>query len=403
MHETSSVIPRNLYLNRIQPYIGKNLIKTLVGQRRVGKSYILRSIAETEKKKHPDSNVIQINLEDFAFSHVTNAQSLYEEVRKKIKEGKQNLIFIDEIQEVEDFDKVVRSLVLDDRNDIYISGSNSRMLSTDISSSLSGRNIEIRVHPLSYEEFLIFHNMEDVDSSLDCYMRYGGMPYLRNLNSQENWMEYLSGLTDAIVYRDIIHRHSIRNPDFLQRLMSYLSDNIGQLFSSKKIADYLKSQRINTTVGVVQNYISYLEEACIVNRVKRWDIEGKRFFEIGEKIFYEDIGIRNSIVGLRPNDLSGIMENLVYNHLTVSGYKVKVGRFTNGKEIDFIAEKNGETLYFQVAGSLIEETTIEREFGNLLAVKDNYRKYVVTYRESAPVSYKGIESMSLREFLSWEV
>ena len=399
MEKTYNIIPRPLYLNKIEPFIGKNLIKTLVGQRRVGKSYILKSIAEIGKTRNPDSNIININLEDFAFSHIKNSTDLYEEVKKKIIEGKQNLIFIDEIQEVLDFDKVVRSLILDDRNDVYISGSNSKMLSTDISSSLSGRNIEIRVHPLSYEEFLHFHKMQDSDDSLNDYIRYGGMPYLINLNNKETWMEYLNGLTDAIVYRDIIHRHSIRNTDFLQRLLSFLSDNIGQLFSSKKIVDYLKSQRLNTTVGAVQNYISYIEEACIVNKVKRWDIEGKRFFEIGEKIFFEDPGIRNSIVGLRPNDLPGLMENLVYNHLKLSGYNVKVGRFTDGREIDFIAEKNGEIQYFQVATSLIEEKTIEREFGNLLDIPDNYGKYVITYRDSAPVSYKGIKSLNLREFL----
>lgn len=397
------IIPRPLYLDRIIPFIDKNLIKTLVGQRRVGKSFILKSIAQTIISRKPEANIISVNLEDFAFNHVKDATSLFEEISGKIKEGQKNYIFIDEIQEVEEFEKVVRSLILDENNDVYITGSNSKLLSSEISSLLSGRSMEFKVHPLSYNEFLNFHKMEDSEENLNNYIHFGGMPFLINLPQQNTWQEYLTGLTDAILFRDIINRHSLRNTDFLQRLLTYIADNIGQIFSAKRISDYLKSQKLTMGVASIQNFISYISEACVVNRVRRWDIEGKRFFEIGEKIFYEDIGIRNSIVGLRPGDLGGIMENLVYNHLSIMGYKVKVGSLTGGKEIDFIAEKDGEIKYFQVATTLMEEKTIEREYGNLLAINDNYEKVVITFKDVPPVSYKGIKTVSLHDFLITEI
>lgn len=393
------IIERPLYLNKILPFVETNLIKTLVGQRRVGKSYILKSIAQTIIARNPGANIININLEDFAFAHVKDASTLYSEITKRIAEGKKNYIFIDEIQEVEEFEKALRSLILDERNDVYITGSNSKMLSSEISSVLSGRNIEFRIHPLSYSEFLIFHKKEDSVHTLNNYIRYGGMPFLKNLPQETTWEEYLSGITDAIVFRDIIKRHSIRNSDFLQRLLSFIADNIGKIFSAKRIADYLKSQNLNTSVSAIQNYTSYIEEACVANRVRRWNIEGKKFFEIGEKIFYEDLGIRNSIVGLKPGDIGGIMENLVYNHLTSFGYKVTIGSLPKGKEIDFIAEKNGEIKYFQVATSILEEKTIEREYGNLLGIHDNYEKTVITFQAPPAFSYKGIRTIALNEFL----
>lgn len=399
--ETTINIPRNLYLERIKPFIGKGLIKVLTGQRRVGKSYILKSVQNIIADTDSNANFIYINLEDFAFSHVTDAAGLHHEVASRLSKSKKNYIFIDEIQEIEGFEKVIRSLSLDPANDIYVTGSNSAMLSSEIISRLAGRSIEIRVHPLSYSEFLDFHSFEDSERSLDWYLRYGGMPYLRNLPEQSTWNEYLSGLTDAMIYRDIVARYSVRNNDFLRRLVSFLADNTGQLFTAKKIADYLKSQRITGTVTSVQAYVGYLCDAFIVNKVMRWDIVGKKFFEIGEKYFFEDLGIRNSIVGYRPGDTSGLMENAVFNQLRISGYEVKVGTLSSGKEIDFIAEKGGERKYVQVALNIDSDVTAERELGNLLEVSDNYEKILVTLRDSAPNSFRGIKMMSLREFLTY--
>lgn len=399
MEEIFNIIVRPLYMDRIRPYIGKNIVKILTGQRRVGKSYILKTIAEEIRRMNPDANIISINLENFAFAHITDAASLHTEISSRIIENKKNFIFLDEIQEVDDFDRVVRSLLLNPDNDIYITGSNSKMLSSEMASRLAGRSVEIHVHPLTYREFLQFHSFMDSEESLDAYLRYGGLPYLRNLPAAKTWGEYLSGIADAVVFRDVVSRHSIRNTDFLRRLLLYLADNIGKIFTAKKIADYLKSQRITSSITGVQSYIGYIENAFIVNRARRWDIEGKRFFEIGEKIFFEDLGIRNAIIGYRPNDIGGLMENVVYNHLNSSGYKVTVGVLPQGNEIDFIAEKENEYKYIQVAVSVNNEATMQREFGNLEKIPDNYEKIVVTLRDSSPNTYKGMRQLTLRQFL----
>lgn len=399
MEEIFNIIVRPLYMDRIRPYIGKNIVKILTGQRRVGKSYNLKTIAEEIRRMNPDANIISINLENFAFAHITDAATLHTEISSRIIENKKNFIFLDEIQEVDDFDRVVRSLLLNPDNDIYITGSNSKMLSSEMASRLAGRSVEIHVHPLTYQEFLQFHSFMDSEESLDAYLRYGGLPYLRNLPAAKTWGEYLSGIADAVVFRDVVSRHSIRNTDFLRRLLLYLADNIGKIFTAKKIADYLKSQRITSSITGVQSYIGYIENAFIVNRVRRWDIEGKRFFEIGEKIFFEDLGIRNAIIGYRPNDIGGLMENVVYNHLNSSGYKVTVGVLPQGNEIDFIAEKENEYKYIQVAVSVNNEATMQREFGNLEKIPDNYEKIVVTLRDSSPNTYKGMRQLTLRQFL----
>ena len=274
------------------------------------------------------------------------------------------------------------------------------MLSSEIASRLAGRSIEIRVHPLSYNEFLEFHSFEASHESLMWYLQHGGMPYLRNLPDRYNWNEYVEGIVNAIVFRDVVARHSIRNSDFLQRLMLFLADNIGQIFSAKKISDYLKSQKTLLSVTGVQNYLLYISEAYIINQCRRWDLEGKRFFEIGEKYYYEDLGIRNALIGFRPDDLSGLIENAVYNHLSIYGYKVKTGQFMRGGEIDFIAEKDSEIKYIQVTTTVVEDHTREREFGNLEKLKDNYEKIVVTLNDTFPNSYKGIKVFTLLDFLT---
>lgn len=398
--ETILNIPRPIYQDRLLPYIDKQLIKVLTGQRRVGKSYVLASVREAIRKRNPKANIIHVDLEDFAFSHIHTAVELNEEICTKLSSENRNYIFIDEIQEVEDFDKVIRSLNLNPANDIYVTGSNSKMLSSEIGSRLAGRHIEINVHPLTYLEFLTFHKFEDSQDSLTLYLIYGGMPYLRNLPETGSWNEYLSGLTDALLYRDVVTRHSVRNVDFLQRLMLYMADNTGQIFTAKRISDYFKSQRITGTVTSVQNFIDYICEAIMINRVRRWDIEGKRCFEIGEKYYFEDMGIRNSIVGYRPGDMGKLLENAVYNQLIVQGYDVKVGVIKGGKEIDFIANQKGEKIYIQVALNIDDSITAQRELGNLEMIDDNYAKYLITLRDSTPNTHKGIRMLSLRDFLT---
>ncbi len=397
--KTSEIIPRQKYLARIRPYMGKGVIKVLTGQRRVGKSYLLESVEDELRTTDPEGNFITINLEDYSFAHITDASTLHGEIMGKLSGSRKNYIFIDEIQEIDGFDRVVRSLNLDPRNDIYVTGSNSAMLSSEIASRLAGRSVEIRVHPLSYTEFLTFHSMTDSDEAVNLYLQYGGLPFLRNLPSRDTWMEYLTGVTDALVYRDIVSRHSIRNNDFLQRLMLYMADNIGKLFTAKRITDYLKSQHISSSVNSVQTYVDYICEAYVVNKSRRWDIEGKRHFEIGEKYYFEDLGIRNAIIGYRPDDISGLLENIVYSKLVSDGYEVKTGVIPKGKEIDFVAEKGSEQHYFQVAVRITDPSVAEREFGNLASIPDNYQKTLVTLRDSAPNTKDGIRMVSLREFL----
>lgn len=397
--ETIANIPRPLYLDRILPYIDKGVIKVLTGQRRVGKSYILKSVEDHIRSSHPDANFITLNLEDFAVSHITDARALNEEICARLSPTTNNYIFIDEIQEVEGFDKVIRSLALNPRNDIYVTGSNSAMLSSEIASRLAGRSIEFRIHPLTYREFLIFHSLEDSEDAIAQYLKFGGMPYLRNLPMPQTWNEYLAGVADALVYRDIVSRHSIRNNDFLQRMLLFLADNIGQLFTAKRIADYIKSQRVGGTVTSVQTYVDYICEAFLVNKARRWDIEGKKYFEIGEKYYFEDLGIRNVIVGYKPMDIGGMLENAVYNHLACEGFTIKVGVMSRGREIDFVAEKDGERQYIQVAVNVDSQDTAQREFGNLMEIPDNYKKLVVTLRDSSPNTLNGIRQLSLRDFL----
>ncbi|MDE5749560.1 MAG: ATP-binding protein [Duncaniella sp.] len=397
--KTLDNIPRPLYLDSITPFVGKNVIKVLTGQRRVGKSYILSSIEEEIRKNDGEANFIRIDLEDFAFSHITDANTLHEAISTRLSVDRRNYIFVDEIQEVKDFDKVVRSLNLNSMNDIYVTGSNSAMLSSEIASRLAGRSMEFKIHPLSYKEFLEFHSAEDSDEAVMLFLRFGGMPYLRNLPKRETWNEYLSGVADALVYRDIVSRHSIRNINFLQRMLLFMADNIGRLFTAKRISDYLKSQKVDGTVASVQTYAEYFCDAYIVNKARRWDIEGKRWFEIGEKYYFEDLGIRNSIVGYRPMDIGGLLENAVYNQLLISGADVKIGAMSKGREIDFIAENGGERKYVQVAVNVDDPATAQREFGNLADIPDDYEKLVVTLRDSAPNTSNGIRQLSLREFL----
>ncbi|MCH5214920.1 MAG: ATP-binding protein [Muribaculaceae bacterium] len=398
--EETRIIDRPLYTARLLKQMNNNLIKVLTGQRRVGKSYILRYIAQTIQKANPEANIVSINLEDFAFSHIQDAQALNDEIVARLLPGKKNYIFIDEVQEVRDFEKVLRSLLLDADCDIYVTGSNSSMLSSEVATRLAGRCVETRVRPLSYNEFLHFHTLEASYDTLMWYLQHGGLPYLRNIPERYSWNEYVEGIVNSIVFRDIVARHSIRNTDFLQRLLLFLADNIGQIFSAKRISDYLKSQKLQMSVSGVQNYLLYIAEAFIINRCRRWDVEGKRYFEIGEKCYFEDLGIRNALVGFKPDDLSGLLENVVFNHLSIHGYKIKTGQLAKGAEIDFIAEKDSELKYIQVATTVVEDRTREREFGNLEKIRDNYEKIVVTLNDSFPNTHNGIKVYPLLTFLT---
>lgn len=392
-------IPRQKYLKRIEPFIGKNLIKVFTGQRRVGKSYLLFQLMEEVKKRDSEAKILYINKEDLAFAHIRNADDLNAYVlQNKSADGK-TYVFIDEIQDIENFEAALRSLLLDKNLDLYCTGSNANLLSSDIAGHLSGRYIKIPVYSLSYSEFLQFHQLEDSDDVLEKYLKFGGLPYLIHLSLEDPIVfEYLENVYSTILFRDVINRFSVRNTAFLEQLVLFLASNTGSLFSAKKISDFLKSQKINIAPNQVQTYIQHLTNAFLIHRVNRYDITGKRLFEIGEKYYFENLGIRNALWGFRPEDRGKILENVVYNHLLTENYKVQVGIIADN-EIDFIAEKNGEKTYIQVALTLNEEKTIEREFGNLLKIKDNYPKLLITMDRFSGNTFEGVKVTDLRTFL----
>ena len=390
---------RKGYIDRIKPFMQKSVAKVLTGQRRVGKSFLLYQLIEEILAEEPDANIIYVNLEDFTFSSLQTAEDLHSYIISHSKEKVKNYIFIDEIQDIPGFEKVIRSLLLNEDNDIYITGSNAKMLSGELATYLSGRYIEFKIYSLSYSEFLEFHGLTESETSYELYSRYGGLPYLLNLPLEDETVnEYLKSVYSTIVFRDVVSRYKLRNTLFLEKLIQFLSENIGNLFSAKNISDYLKSQHTTISVNQIQNYTEYLNNAFLIHRVERYDLIGKRVFEIGEKYYFENMGIRNIVIGYRITDKAKILENLVYNHLLYKGYDIKVGYYGD-KEIDFVGEKNGEKLYIQVALKIDSDKTAEREFGNLLKIQDNYPKIVVTEDTFSGNSYEGIRHCSIRQFL----
>jgi predicted AAA+ superfamily ATPase len=381
--------------------MGKNLIKVLSGQRRVGKSYLLFQIIHLIRQEDKGANIIYINKEDLKFDFIRSANDLNQYIQSQSKEGVRNCIFIDEIQDIADFEKALRSLLLDESNDIYITGSNAKMLSGELATYLSGRYINCNIYSLSYTEFLVFHDLEDSDSSLEQYIKFGGLPYLINLPLSDQVFEYINSVYLTIIYRDVVSRYKLRNTQFLEKLVLFLADNIGNIFSAKSISDFLKSQHTNIAPNQVQQYSAYLVNANIVHEVNRYDLVGRRIFEIGSKFYFENTGIRNIIRGYSLKDRGKLLENIVCNHLLYIGYDVKTGAF-NAQEIDFVCERGGERLYVQVTLRLDEQTTIDREFGNLLNIQDNYPKIVVSGDHFQGNTYEGIRHMFIRDFLKLE-
>jgi predicted AAA+ superfamily ATPase len=397
------LINRQGYTSQIEPFIGKPVIKVFTGQRRTGKSYMLFQVMEIVKERDKKANIIYINKEDLKFDDIKEHTALSKLILSLSVPAKMNYIFIDEIQEIAGFEKCVRSLLLKKNNDIYITGSNATLLSGELATTLGGRTIEIRVYSLSYSEFLVFHSLPDSDETLSKYFLFGGLPFIVNLEmSEEIVSEYLKNILNTIIYRDVVLRHNIRSTNFLERLVRFLADNTGSIFSSKKISDYLKSQKTNIPHNQVQTFADYLANAFLIHKVERYDISGKRFFEVGEKYYFENTGIRNSASGYKPGDDGKILENVVYNELISRGYVVKTG-WHEKHEIDFVASKNNETVYLQVALKVENRETIDREFGNLLKIEDNYPKYVITADNQYKNTVEGVEHVNIRRFLTGNV
>ena len=392
-------IIREIYKKRIDRYIGKEIIKVLIGQRRVGKSYLLFQAMDSIKEQFPNPNIIYINLETNEFEDLTTSDLLYNYIKTKSKQDELNFLMIDEIQLVTGFEKTLRSLLAEGGYDIYCTGSNAQILSGELGTYLGGRYIEIPVYALNYIEFLHFHNFENSAATLDKYLKYGGLPYLIHLDlTDETVFDYLNNINQSILFRDVVSRFEVRNVDFLVRLIKYLANETGNLISARGIGKFLKSQNISISITAILNYLNYLTTAMLISKVQRSDIQGKKVFEVGEKYYFNDIGLRNAIAGFSPFNLGQVIENAVFLHLKSIGYSVLIGK-QNDKEIDFIAERMAEKIYIQVALRISEKQTAEREFGNLLAIKDNYPKYVVTLDDYSGSSYEGILHIPLKQFL----
>jgi len=399
-------ITREKYVEKIRAFIGKNVIKVLTGQRRVGKSYILLQLIDEIKKSVVGANIIYINMELEAFRNLKTSNDLYEFVSSKLVENNAlNYLFIDEIQEIADFQNAVRSLLAEQKCDIFITGSNANLLSGELATSLSGRYVNFTIHSLSYKEFQRFHNLENSQQTLEKYLTYGGLPFLKNLELSENQsFEYLKNVYSTILLKDVVAREKIRNVAFLENLVAYLADNVGSLFSALNISKYLKSQQVDISAQIVINYLRTLANSFFVHKVVRSDVAGMKIFEIGEKYYFEDLGLRNVISGFNAvKDIAKILENAVYLHLIQSGYKVFVGKIGD-KEIDFVGEKGGVKIYVQVSLTIMNEKTQEREFDSLLLVQDNYAKYIVTLNDiHLGNNYKGVQCLNLKEFLEIEI
>ena len=396
------ILTRKHYADKVDSWIGKGNIIVLVGPRRVGKSYILKDFIERHSEEE-DINVIYVDKEKKAFKSIKTKDDLDTYIESLFKPGMHNYILVDEVQQIERFEESICSWYTEDNTDVIITGSNSKMLSGDLSTLLAGRYVEIRVHPLTYPEFLEFHGLQDSDDSLMKYLNYGGLPGLRKigLDSDEHVWAYLSSVFNTIMLKDIIERHDIRNVPFLNNLIAFYADATGKLTSANSISKYMKSQGESISSNLVLLYRSFYEEAYLLNIASRYDIHGKKILESNEKVYWDDLGMRNlKAEGAMDSYVEKVIENAVYKHLCFLGYKVQVGVLGAG-EVDFVCTRPGETVYVQVTYLMGEQATRDREFGPLEKIRDNHPKYVIsatpflTSRDE-----NGIRHICLREFLN---
>ncbi len=393
----ADVVERPAYWERVEPWIGVQLIKVFTGQRRVGKSYLLRAVQRRLQQRSPEVPILFVDKERSDWAHIRTAADL-ESWANQEAPADRAVLMIDEVQEIEDFHVALRSLHAQGRFDIYVTGSNAELLSGEIATRFAGRSIQVPVYPLSYDEFLVFHGLGDDDEALRHYLRYGGLPFLRHLLlSDEVAFEYLHSVAQTAILKDVVTRHSIRSPDLLERLVLFLADNVGSPVSAQSITRFLKNQRTRASVPTVLSYVAFLEQAYLVRRIRRADLAGKRFFEVAEKHYFEDLGIRAALLGSRPQDIAKVVENAVLGRLLLDGWTVTTGD-VDGKEIDFVCNRGTKRLYIQACYLMADPATREREFGSLLAVGDNHPKAVVSL-DPLLSPEKGIEHLALRAFL----
>lgn len=395
-------LTRTIYLKQIKAFIDKPVIKVITGMRRSGKSYFLRQIIQSLSS---DSQVVYIDMENIEFDLIKTYKDLEQYVSEQIDKRKKTYLFIDEVQKIEAWEKLIASYNSSNKFDIYITGSNSDLLSSELATLIAGRYVELRLYTLSFSEFIEFRKVFAAKKSIDLreefenYLEFGGLPGIHQLDLKEaDTYKFISAIFNTIILKDVISRYEVRNVRVLENTYSYILDNLGNISSAKKISDYFKSQKIKVSVDTILSYISYLEACMLCTKVQRYDIKGKKLLEIQEKYFTNDIGLRNALLGYKRSDISGLLENIVFQHLQIAGYKVQIGKL-NDLEIDFIATRNKEKKYFQVCYLLSDKQVEQREFKPLLAIKDAYPKYVLSLDEHWGSDYEGIQRLNLIDFL----
>ncbi|MGM9937543.1 MAG: ATP-binding protein [Candidatus Ornithomonoglobus sp.] len=399
------MVKRELYLKKIYPFVDKPFIKVITGLRRSGKSQLLLMLQRDfiEKGVSPEQ-IIYINFESYRFADITNDSQLYSYVSSHILPGKRAYIMLDEIQLVESWEKVVNSFLVDFDCDVYITGSNSTLLSGELATYIAGRYIEIQVFTLSFAETIDFYkamnkNTENKYEMFNRFARIGGFPSLYIADfSDDDSMRIVNDITSSAILKDIVARHKIRNVALLEKIMKYIFDNIGNPFSANKISAYFKNEKRIIDIETIYNYLKYLEEAFIIYRVPRYDVRGKALLKTNEKFYLGDHALKYAMLGYNETAVSGIFENIVFLEMKRRDYSVTVGKL-DSREIDFIGEKNGEKIYIQVAFRLPDNSTKEREFGNLLAINDHYPKYVVSAEELINGNINGVRHRHIADFL----
>ena len=401
------MIKRETYMRRIRPFIGSELVKVMTGIRRCGKSVMLELIKEELKNSSvPEANIISINFEDMRYASLLKAKALHDEIimRAQNISGKVYLFF-DEIQEVADWEKCINSFRVEFDCDIYITGSNAKLLSGELATNLGGRYVEFTIYPFSFSEFTeLYKGIFPGALPQECFQKYllfGGMPYLANLRyAEEPCRQYLTDVFNSVQLKDIVKRNKIRDVDLLERILSYIIANVGTTFSATSISKFFKSEKRNVAPETILNYIRHCTDAYLFYPVKRQDLQGKQILASSEKYYIADHGVREAVFGGNMRDINLILENIVFMELLRRGYNVTVGK-TGNLEIDFIAEKHGEKIYVQVCYLLASPETIAREFGVYDNVNDNFPKYVVSLDEF-DMSRNGIKHCNIRNFLTKE-
>lgn len=401
------IIRRQAYIDHIASVIDKQMMLVLVGQRRVGKSYILMDLKRWIEEKDPSANVLYLDKEHKVGDEVMDAEALYRLAIDRLPEGGKNYLLVDEVQNIENYQDALRSLYAENRCQIVVTGSNAYIYSSELGTRLGGRYIEIPVYSLSYPEFLVFHGLPDSEESLQAYLRVGGLPGLRHfdIDDQRQVADYLQGVYTTIMMRDVVERANIRNAAFLTNLARFMADTTGKPVSPTNIANTMRSQGDKVTKAITSDYLEYMANALVFRPVYRHDLHGKRLFEQNFKYYFTDHGIRNFLCGFKVRQsIEKIMETVVWNHLRMQGFEVTVGELRNG-EIDFVAEKGEKRLYFQVTYLLASQETIDREFGNLKAIADQSPKYVVSMDPigGEVEGYPGINHVRLRDFLKMQL